>query len=66
MLWLHEKPFGGLLNLRGSLSSSIPAQVIAKANKEVQKVNGVWKVKWSLQAVQLPVKIYSFGLLLTS
>jgi len=37
---LHEKPFGGLLNLRGSLSSSIPAQVIAEANKEVQKVNG--------------------------
>ena len=34
----YMKPVGGLPDPRGSLSSSIPAQVIAEANKEVQKV----------------------------
>ena len=36
----YMKPVGGLPDPRGSLSSSIPAQVIAEANKEVQKVTG--------------------------
>ena len=41
MSLLHYlKPVGGLPDPRRSLSSSIPAQVIAEANKEVQKVAG--------------------------
>ena len=36
-LLCYMKPVGGLPDPRGSLSSSIPTQVIAEANKEVQK-----------------------------
>ena len=41
MALLHYmKPVGGLPDPRGSLSSSIPTQAIAEANKEVQKAVG--------------------------
>jgi len=41
MALLHYmKPIGGLSNPIGSLSSSIPTQAIAEANKEVQKAVG--------------------------
>ena len=36
----YMKPVGGLPDPRGSLSSSIPSQAIAEANKEVQKATG--------------------------
>ena len=41
MALLHNmKPVGGLPDPRGSLSSSIPTQAIAEANKEVHKAVG--------------------------
>ena len=38
LAWVcYMKPIDGLPNPKGSLSSSIPYQVIVEANKEVQK-----------------------------
>ncbi len=48
------KPVCGLLDPRGSLTSSIPAQAIAEANKEVQKAT--WSVAGGKRG---PYKRYS-------